>query len=338
MNRDDTALALNGNRTVDNLSYVLTELRDQESSDSALAYALNAQLQVLGVINSPGLSISLYDLMIDSLKMAIQKARSWQEKAEYQRCAAIMTNSMVFFFDARLYWEKNTWNEQGIALLKNACNLVADSSTVLIAKTTKTPVVNNVLGNRMFYSLTSNTNGFFDDLIDWFIKGFRIDKYRSEFHNFLLQLFEKLERYRDIYGRQVLLCELIYRYKGTLAPLAGDKRAGLKRLLPNFWQRISFLSVVVYPLLIGVIILLIGGIIFVIFNWFSGDKWLELFGKTVLFYPLFSFHFFLLNCNTLVKIGSIIVLLVLFLIATLFGNKYFTYIADRYFTEIAKVY
>ena len=57
MNRDDTALALNGNRTVDNLSYVLTELRDQEASDSALAYALNAQLQVLGVINSPGLSI-----------------------------------------------------------------------------------------------------------------------------------------------------------------------------------------------------------------------------------------------------------------------------------------
>ena len=38
MNRDDTALALNGNRTVDNLSYVLTELRNQESSDSALAY------------------------------------------------------------------------------------------------------------------------------------------------------------------------------------------------------------------------------------------------------------------------------------------------------------
>ena len=338
MNRDDTALALNGNRTVDNLSYVLTELRNQESSDSALAYALNAQLQVLGAINSPGLSISLYDLMIDSLKMAIQKARNWQEKEEYQRCAAIMTNSMVFFLHAKLCWEGDRWSEQGIALLRNACNLVADSSTVLIAKTTKTPVVNNGLGNRMFYSLTSNTNGFFDDLIDWFIKGFRIDKYRSEFHNFLLQLFEKLERYRDIYGRQVLLCELIYRYKDTLAPLAGDKRAGLKRLLPNFWQRISFLSVVVYPLLIGVIILLIGGIIFVIFNWFSGDKWLELFGKTVLFYPLFSFHFFLLNCNTLIKISIIIVLLVLLLIATLFGNKYFTYIADRYFTEIAKVY
>ncbi len=338
MDREDTAITLNEITSIDHLSYVLTELRNQESSDSALAYALDAQLQVLSIINSPKLSISFYDLMLDSLKTAIQRAGNQQEKEEYRRCAAIMTNSMVFFFDARLYWEKNTWNEQGIALLKNACNLVADSSTVLIAKTTKTPVVNNGLGNRMFYSLTSNTNGFFDDLIDWFIKGFRIDKYRSEFHNFLLQLFEKLERYRDIYGRQVLLCELIYRYKDTLAPLAGDKRAGLKRLLPNFRQRVSFLSVVVYPLLIGAIILLIGGIIFVIFNWFSGDKWLELFGKTVLFYPLFSFHFFLLNCNTLVKIGSIIVLLVLLLIATLFGNKYFTYIADRYFTEIAKLY
>ena len=326
MDREDTAITLNEITSIDHLSYVLTELRNQESSDSALAYALDAQLQVLSIINGPKLSISFYDLMLDSLKTAIQRAGNQQEKEEYRRCAAIMTNSMVFFFDARLYWEKNT------------CNLVADSSTVLIAKTTKTPVVNNGLGNRMFYSLTSNTNGFFDDLIDWFIKGFRIDKYRSEFHNFLLQLFEKLERYRDIYGRQVLLCELIYRYKDTLAPLAGDKRAELKRLLPNFWQRISFLSVVVYPLLIGAIILLIGGIIFVIFNWFSGDKWLELFGKTVLFYPLFSFHFFLLNCNTLIKISIIIVLLVLLLIATLFGNKYFTCIADRYFTEIAKVY
>ena len=57
MDRDDTALALNGNRTVDKLSYVRTELSNQESSDSALAYALDAQLQVLGVINSPGLAI-----------------------------------------------------------------------------------------------------------------------------------------------------------------------------------------------------------------------------------------------------------------------------------------
>ena len=57
MDREDTAITLNEITSIDHLSYVLTELRNQESSDSALAYALDAQLQVLGVINSPGLSI-----------------------------------------------------------------------------------------------------------------------------------------------------------------------------------------------------------------------------------------------------------------------------------------
>ena len=57
MDREDTAITLNEITSIDHLSYVLTELRNQESSDSALAYALDAQLQVLSIINSPKLSM-----------------------------------------------------------------------------------------------------------------------------------------------------------------------------------------------------------------------------------------------------------------------------------------
>ena len=358
MNRDDTALALNGNRTVDNLSYVLTELRNQESSDSALAYALNAQLQVLSVINSPGLSISLYDLMIDSLKMAIQKARSWQEKAEYQRCAAIMTNSMVFFLHAKLCWEGDRWSEQGISLLKSACNLVSDSAIALIKIKTGAVLLDDSLGTEMFYNLISNANGFMNKLFDWFVSGDRVAQYQNEFYIFLLRLFDKLERYHTIYGQQVLLKELILRYKDELVFVAGDKSCDLMRLDPNspflespppFKDRFKLMRSV----LSGIPFLLVLVVVFIVFNIFAGDKWLESFGSTALFYPLFSFHFFFLEFSTSIQVSIIIALLVGARLISIRKNNIgkkaledyqrdetarIYCIADEYFTEIANLY
>ena len=332
--------------TVDDLSSVLMELKNQESSDSALAYAVNAQLQVLGVINSPGLSSSAYDLMFDSLKTAIQKAETQQEKEEYQRSAAIMTNSMVFFLHAKLYWENNKWSDQGIALLKTACNLVADSSATLISHGANIAISRN-LGEEMFADMTANKNDFFDKLIDWFGKGKRVEQYRGEFHVFLLRLFDKLEKYRDIYGYQALLSELVLRYKDEVADFIAknkkNKSSGLRRLNPDSPHlRKSFSSWLIKWLLKITLCVVSGMYIIGVIGWCAGDKWLELFGRTFLFYPFFSIHFFFLGLAWYFRIligGGLI------LLSAMANNKikdmyYYKlrYIAEDYFTEIANLY
>ena len=343
--------------TIQELSGFLTEVKENENSDTALAYALNAQLQVLNAINSPSLSCSVYDLMLDSLKKAVEKTKSPEEKEEYQRSAAIMTNSMVFFMEAKLHWEEDKWSKTGQELLKNACNLVAESSSALLKIKTGSVLLSSDLGIEMFENLMSNVGGFFSKVIDWFGKSQRIEQYEDEFYKFLLNLSDKLHKYHSIYGNQALLGELILRYKDELIIRADDKSKKLKELdpdspvlkpLPDFKE-----NMMLKYTLIGASILLSLFTLFVVFNWIAGDGWLESFGESALFYPLFNFHFGFLNLHFLIKL-----LIIVFLIGLSgMGFKGITELSDRayqkyqilqaewmynvndqYFIELAKLY
>lgn len=359
--KDQTAIAKTKKveiETVDDLSGVLTDVKNQESSDSALAHALDAQLQVLAVISSPGLSASAYDLMFDSLKSAVQKAQTEKEKEEYQRCAAVMTNSMVFFLHAKLYWENDKWSKEGQELLKNACNLVVDSSVALLKIKTGAIMLEGNAAAQMFENLIANAGGLLNRVIDWFGKGDRIEQYANEFQLFLVSLFDKLAKYKKIYGDQVLLSELVLRYKDDLLETAGDKTAGLRRLNPDNQALVPMKEFkdkfaktrVLFKILFGC---LAAFTIFTFFNWVAGDKWLELFGKTFLFEPLFAYHFFFLEFGWFIKLVIIIALAAASQAGFEFIKKrdemqIFSYqadaenrllnIADQYYVEIAELY
>jgi hypothetical protein len=146
--------------TVAELSDVLTDLKDKQDSESALAYALKAQLQVLTVVQHPELSSSPFDLMLESLKNAVQRAENEKQKADFQQKAAVMTNSMVFFMEAKLYYEGDKWKKEGQDILKEACGMLAESACALaltpvgglgaavIAKKLCASLLQNILSNR----------------------------------------------------------------------------------------------------------------------------------------------------------------------------------------------
>ena len=87
--------------TIPQLKDQLLAMRDAENNGAALTYAVEAQLQVLDVLNSPAMTSSCFELMIESLYKALQMTPDEQQKKDLQYRAAIMAQNMIFL------WKQN---------------------------------------------------------------------------------------------------------------------------------------------------------------------------------------------------------------------------------------
>jgi hypothetical protein len=199
--------------TIPQLKDQLIAMRDAENSDAMLTYAVEAQLQVLDVLNSPAMTSSCFDLMIESLHKALQITPDEQQKKELQNRAAIMAQNMIFFMEAKLRYEENKHSEQGKALLKKGCSLLAESASGILTGGIKSGV--KVMSGKLFNDLVQE-DGFFSMLFDFVTKEERMKKNNKEFDDFIVGFFGKLDRYRNIFGKSILLAELVHRYKGRL--------------------------------------------------------------------------------------------------------------------------
>ena len=300
--------------TIPELSDYLTELQSKQDSESALAYAIKAQLQVITVVTHPNLSSSPFDLMLESLKVAVQKSRNEFEKTEFQRKAAVMVNSMVFFMEAKFYYDGDKWKKEGQDLLKEACGMLADSACSIagMAMTggVTAPLVAKKLGASLFDSIISNRGGFITRVIDFFSKAGRLAKYQAEFYSFLESTFEKLLRYQKLFGSSSILRNLVLKHKDALNGRVNDKSRELQKLDPENpvlklkditgGIRFFYCSVGIFFILLAVVFG--GSYLFYLFNLWGGDKWVESLANSSVFDMVFSIHFGILEHPLFLKI------------------------------------
>ncbi|WP_010256936.1 zinc-ribbon domain and TM2 domain-containing protein [Treponema primitia] len=199
--------------TIPQLKDHLMQLSNSRDNDEALALAAKAQLQVLEVINSPAMVSSVFDLMIESLYRAYGKTKNEDETKELQMRASLMVQNMVFFMEAKVRYEEDKFSKQGKELMQKGCSLLAESATSIIAAGPLGGI--KIMSSKLFDDLNSK-NGFFSMLFDFIGKKERVQKIKDEFDVFLVGFTEKLVRYNNIFGKSVLLSELIYRYKDKL--------------------------------------------------------------------------------------------------------------------------
>jgi hypothetical protein len=98
-------------------------------------------------------------------------------------------------------------------LLKKGCSMLAESASAIISGGAFAGV--KVMGGKLFDNLMGD-NGFFSMLFDFIGKKERIQKNQDEFNTFLKNFIDKLDRYRNIFGKSILLSELVYQYKDRL--------------------------------------------------------------------------------------------------------------------------
>ena len=303
--------------SIPELSDILTELKNKQDNESALAYAIKAQLQVLTVISHPKMTDSPFDLMLESLKTAVQRANSEQEKSTYQQKAAIMINSMIFFMEAKLHFDKDKWDKEGQDILKTACEMLADSAVAVMSMTAtagaSAKVVVPKLGAKLFDSMIENKGGFLKKIIDWFSDGENLKVYQNEFYSFLELTFEKLLRYKNLFGSSTILRNLILNYKDEIKNVVGDKSKELAKLDPvnqllketeleTVSKKTRFLLCSIGVLFIILAAILGFSYLFSLFNLWGGDKWVENLANSFLFDIIFIVHFGLLELPILVKI------------------------------------
>jgi hypothetical protein len=297
-----------------------------KNGETAISYALKAQLQVVNVLNSPELTESPIDIILESLNLAIQVATDEQEKAGVQQKIAVMINNMIFFMEARLYYEKKNFSKEGEYLLKEGCKMLAvTTSSLLIATGTGGGAV--AINSEHIFKAVLASKDFFQKLFAFFTQKKRIEAYRKEFYGFLHSTFDKLYRNHGLFGSSIILKELVLRYKKAMVEESlklyeyqkspDNIKTALNQLDPDnkslqTYNEVSLKHeidmkkyktfVILYVL--GAVIMGTG-LLFFLFNWWGGDTWLEHINSDAVFYPLFSVHFFILEIPFLIKVGSI---------------------------------
>jgi len=303
--------------SIPELTDFLTELQSKQDSESAVAYALKAQLQVLVVVNHADLFGSPFDLMLESLKLAVQKSKSEFEKTEFQQKAAVMINSMVFFMKAKLYYENDKWNEEGQEILKEACSMLADSAvsvaSIAVTGGLTSGAIAGKLAGSLLDSIMSNRGGFIKRIMDWATKGERIEKYKTEFYTFLESAFDKLLRYKNLFGSSLILHNLVSDNKDVLSLRVGDKSPELKKLDPDnpvLKDNTSGLRFFFYSL--GILFILLAvflgfSYLFYLYNIWGGDKWVEDLANSSIFDMVFIIHFGILEHPLFIKIIIVLI-------------------------------
>jgi len=232
--------------SIPKLNDYLAEM-ERMQGQTALGYALQAQLQVLQVIQSPQLYKSAFDILIQSLDNAINMAENDFQKKLIQEKAAIMINSMIFFIEAKIHYEKKKWTDEGLNLLKQGCNMLADSVPSIVNIFSSKVILNSdndrnisndenepddeqtvkksnhvglpffVDGLKIFEILTQDRT-FINRIIDFFAIDHdeEIRKMKEDFNKFMLYVLDNLSEEKEMFGKSKILAGLFDRYKDII--------------------------------------------------------------------------------------------------------------------------
>jgi hypothetical protein len=211
--------------TMDVANY-LSSIEQQSKTTDILHYTIEAQLQMLQIVNGHNLYLSTVDLFFENLQKALELADNKQEKTRLRGNMTIMLNSMVFFMEAKIIYLQDESSNRGRELLKQGCGMLAGAVTEIVAVGAGAVGAGAVgagaavakLATQLFKSMMKKENvGFWSGVIDWWGKENEIAKRQCEFENFLEKIFHKIDRHKRMLGKSIIMGELIRRYADDMA-------------------------------------------------------------------------------------------------------------------------
>jgi hypothetical protein len=236
-----------------NYSQALSLMENETDNKKVLVNSLKAQLEVISVAKNPSLGKSAFDLMIQSLNDAMEEIDDEKELRNIQKRAALMTNNMIFFFDAFLYYQEDRKSKQGQEYLNKACDTLATTANDIVKEIIENPakIANMqalafVSGKNLFKNIISQ--GWIQKILDFVFRAKRLEEFRNNYFDFLLTVIEKLERYKELFGRSVVLAEMINNKKEAIAeyynpiPKGPDPESFAPVIL---WPTLSILAIII---------------------------------------------------------------------------------------------
>jgi len=201
----------------DGLKNVLSKIQNSDSADEALTCSIEAQMQVINVLNSPEMASSPFDSMIAQLNRALKFAANEGQKEDIQTRASIMANNIVFFMEAKLKYEEDKNSQEGKKLLEQGCALLAESAVSMAIPPLKAKGIAKVVAANMFKNaISGGSESFLSKVVGWWGKKKNLEKTKDEFQKFVALSVDKIDKYHNLFGESIILSELVERYKPIL--------------------------------------------------------------------------------------------------------------------------
>lgn len=174
---------------------------------------LQTYLQVLNYVSTPVTTGMMVDNLIVCLYKSLELTSSESEKKLLQDSFASLLQGVVFISEARLQHEVSKNQNEAMALVLNANNMLVQSigSTAMLATQSKgkvsLPIVNNVIDNRVL------------DKKNWLAGKLSVDeveRLKKEHCVMLYNLFQSLDKYYELIGPSIQIHGLLSRYVNPL--------------------------------------------------------------------------------------------------------------------------
>jgi hypothetical protein len=207
------------------LNNYMNAIVSQKETDTnkILADMLKAQLEVVRVMKNPTLCNSAFDLLIETLNITEQELNDEKAIRTIRRRVALMINNIMFFLDAYLCYQEDKHSKEGQDLLKKGCDTLATTTNELIQEVRGNPAILRggalglglVAGEKLFKSIIDQ--GFIAKILDFIFRKKKLEKYRADYYTFMDSAIEKLNRYKSLLGKSVVLSEFIHNQKDKTA-------------------------------------------------------------------------------------------------------------------------
>lgn len=208
--------------TLNSMEDMETFLSDlQKNASVSIASAIEAQLRVIkDVVYSPNLVDSTISLLIQNLKKSLDNEPSPKIREELKEKFSIMIQNYVFFLDARLQYEIKEHNKEAWDLVEKAgnqlCGVACDLA--LMAMTSGTSSIKKgaikIACSNMF---SPQNEGLLKKFIGWFAKKKKIEEKQHGFYKTIYKIFQKLSKYQEYIGTNILIADVIERYADEIS-------------------------------------------------------------------------------------------------------------------------
>ena len=192
----------------------------QATASDSLASALSAQLQVIRYVNSPELTGTTIDTLLQNLKKAKEYAVTPREKDRVMEQGTLMMQNYVFFLKAKLVYAIEDNKEEGRRLFAQAGTQLTKCVTAVMLDTSGLDT-DVVVCNNLFDDVEQNV-GLFRGLLNWWNKEKDNQKKRQDFYKGLHSMIGKLHKGRDIVGQSNIIAGLIENHTEGLADFATE--------------------------------------------------------------------------------------------------------------------
>ena len=246
--------------TLNSMEEMETFLSDlQKNASVSIASAIEAQLRVIrDVVYSPNLVDSTISLLIQNLKKSLDNEPSPKIREELKEKFSIMLQNYVFFLDARLQYEIKEHKKEAWDLVEKAGNQLCGAACdlALMAMTSGTSSIKKgtirIACSNMF---SPQNEGLWKKFIGWWTKKKKIEEKQHGFYKTIYKIFQKLSKYQEYIGANILIADVIDRYADEIShnefyKNIEDAEKSMKEVAIELCSTNLFFNKILYPLIV----------------------------------------------------------------------------------------